>query len=303
MRCFVLRMEKIVIYPASRLFYDKVLASVKSVLKNGNIDTVFLGIEDDEYPGTLPDRVKTIKIKGLEWFPRTGKNYRNDYAFTCLSRTALAKLFPEQTRILSLDADTLVVGDISELWDLDLTDYYLAGVPERQLSTERGYPYINMGMALFNLQKIRADKMDDQLIRDINQTKYLWYEQDCINENCKGHVLPIGSEYNWCWFSDQSVEPKIVHFAATPEWFSNEMVQRYYAMGWNEALHGTEAPRISYECDRQKDCCESPSCGYECTHTFEPSHAKNGTATEIDLARFKPLINGDQVIYAEQPIL
>jgi lipopolysaccharide biosynthesis glycosyltransferase len=47
-----------------------------------------------------------------------------------LIRAAYSKIFPELDRILSIDMDTVVNENISDLWDLDLTDYYLAAVEE-----------------------------------------------------------------------------------------------------------------------------------------------------------------------------
>jgi len=48
-----------------------------------------------------------------------------------LVRAAYTKIFPHLDRILSIDMDTIVNENISELWDLDLTDYYLAAVEEK----------------------------------------------------------------------------------------------------------------------------------------------------------------------------
>lgn len=45
-----------------------------------------------------------------------------------LLRAAYANIFWQYDRILSLDVDTIVVDDISGLWDIDLEDNYLAAV-------------------------------------------------------------------------------------------------------------------------------------------------------------------------------
>jgi len=229
-------MKRIVCYPASHLYYDRVLAAVKSVLINGNIDIVYLMIDSDEYPGWLPENVQTINVKKQPWF-RAGEcpNYRNDFSFICLVRVALAKMFPDADRILSLDADTIVTADLSDLWDLDLDDYYLAGVPEVLLSEQLKRPYINAGMMLFNLAKIRADNLDDQMIEDLNHTWYQWVEQDCINTNCIGHVLSLGSTYNASQFTEPVEDPKVLHFAYTPGWEQKEIVRQYHDMEWPHA--------------------------------------------------------------------
>jgi len=43
-----------------------------------------------------------------------------------LIRVALGKIFPDLDKVLSLDVDTIVNENISELWDIDISDYYIA---------------------------------------------------------------------------------------------------------------------------------------------------------------------------------
>lgn len=66
-------------------------------------------------------------------------------------------------RILYLDADTLAFKDLSEMFQIDLNenyilgmlDYYYFGIDYLGIKSER---YINAGVVLFNLKKIRNDK-------------------------------------------------------------------------------------------------------------------------------------------------
>lgn len=221
-------MKKIVVYPASRVYYNDVIPAVNSCLANGNVDEIVIMIEDDVFPRQLPDRVRTMNISTQPWF-RMGEcpNYRNLYSHMCLVRVALAKLFPDAGEILSLDADTIVLKDLSDLFSSDLTDYYLAGVPEELLSEHLKRPYINMGMALFNLDKIRADHKDDEMIEDLNHTWYQWVEQDCINTLCYPKILPLGSEYNASQFTARCDDPVIRHFAFERGWQQTFLVKRY----------------------------------------------------------------------------
>ena len=92
-----------------------------------------------------------------------------------LIRAAYTKIFPNLDRILSIDMDTVVNENISDLWDLDLTDYYIAAVEEEELTKSEG-SYFNMGVAMMNLQKIRADKKDDEMINALNTYWYRYKE-------------------------------------------------------------------------------------------------------------------------------
>ena len=112
-----------------------------------------------------------------------------------LLRAAFTKLFPHLDRILSLDCDTIVNDNISDLWDIPLDNYYIAGVKEPKKSKGRKI-YINTGVLLFNLKKLREDGKDDEAIRDLN-TYYRFYpEQDCFNDLFSGKILELPSDYN-----------------------------------------------------------------------------------------------------------
>ena len=219
-------MEKVIVYPASHVYYEGVMSAVNSALKNANVDTIWIMTDGHPFPYKLPFNVHLLDVSCQQWFTQSCPNYRNEFAFICLVRTALAKLF-DYDRILSLDADTIITQDISELWEIDLTDYYLAGVPETKLTEQYHRPYINAGMMLFNLAKIREDHLDDQMIDDLNHRWHQWVEQDCINLNCEGFVKVLGSEYNASQFSAPTENPKILHFAYTPGWQNLDIVKEY----------------------------------------------------------------------------
>lgn len=267
-------MKRIAVYSASRLYYEAVVPSVKSMLTNGNIDEVWIMTQDDYLPFWVPDNVHVLNVSNQPWFKPGTPNYRNEYSFICMVRTALAKLFPDADRILALDADTIILEDISGLWDLDMTDTYLAGVPEFRLSAERGYPYINMGVGFWNLAKVREDHLDDRMIEALNKKRYQWLEQDCINEFCKGHVIPIDPGYNYSWFCEETKKVRILHLCAMPNWREHELVMKYNAVDWEQK------PIVLYVCDGKKPCADSPGCfmnGGECNHTRDENHARYKT--------------------------
>lgn len=220
-------LKKTIVYPASRKFYVDVFAAVNSALQNVGVDEICLMIQDDQFPFELPERVRTINVSAQQWFAPGSPNFRNEYAFICLVRTALSKLFPDLDRILSLDADTIITRDISDLWDLDMDEHYVAGVPELTLTGRLGRPYINAGMMFFNLDKIRADCVDDRMIKLLNQTYLQWFEQDAVNECCYPGIMTLGSEYNCSRFSEWTDYPRIVHYAYTPGWQNRELVKKY----------------------------------------------------------------------------
>ena len=166
-------------------FLDVALRSlIKNASKNYKYRIVILN--------TGLDREKTDKIKALsdENFIINFVNIshavddikhqlRNVYHFGLASyyRLFIESLFPEYDKILYLDCDIIVLGDISELYFTDLEGNNIAGVleynilhsPVFSLYTKEAVGvdskyYINSGIMLMDLAKLREDKIEQQFI-------------------------------------------------------------------------------------------------------------------------------------------
>lgn len=211
-------------YCGTRNLYQDMIPAFTSLLKNSDVDKVYLLIEDDEFPYKLPDKVETINVSNQTYFRTNSPNYRNDWTYMVLMRAALHRVFPSFDRILSLDCDTIVAKDISELWDLPIDDYYLAGAKEPWKSIAR--TYINCGVMLLNLKKLRDGK-GDELIEALNTKRYDFNEQDCIAEKCQGGIYVMPSDYNANDYTIPTKTPKIVHFAARSRWRQSPLVEIY----------------------------------------------------------------------------
>ena len=153
-------------YCGTRNLYGDMIPAIKSLLSNSDVDRVFLLIEDDTFPYTLPERVTCINVSEQTYFRRDGPNYRNGWTYMVLMRAALHRIFPELDTILSLDVDTVVAKDISGLWDTDLSGYWLAAVREPHKSINR--LYVNAGVMLLNLKRLRESGKGDELIDALN---------------------------------------------------------------------------------------------------------------------------------------
>lgn len=227
---------KAAVYPVSRVYYEKVIPSIKSLMINSDVERIYLMIEDDEYPGYLPECVTCLNAAELrgKYLQKEGPNItRTPYVYLCLLRVAYADIFRDLDRILALDADTIVIRDIgSELWDLNMRGCHFAGAIETKITRMTGKPYANMGMAVFDLARIREDRLDQEMIQAINTRWYQWLEQDCINDKCR--LLPISSDYNQSQFSKTTPFPKIMHYAYTKDWEKKDPVLKYKAMNWED---------------------------------------------------------------------
>ena len=180
---------KAAVYAGTRNLYPDMVTAAKSLASNSSVDEIYFLIEDTSFPEELPSYIHCMNVSGQTFFTCDGPNVYKLWTWMVLMRAVLTQLFPQYDRILSLDVDTIVDKNIDELWNLDLDRYYLAGVPEPKKSKPDS-PYVNMGVAMFNLKKMRADLMDQSLIYLLNNMKYKFAEQDCIN-----YTAHASSEY------------------------------------------------------------------------------------------------------------
>lgn len=76
----------------------------------------------------------------------------------CLHKFDICDLIPQYDKILYLDGDIIVREDLSELYDTELGDRYVAGVAH-SLAIITNSPKLNGGVLLFNAKKIRDEHM------------------------------------------------------------------------------------------------------------------------------------------------
>ena len=207
------RYPKIAVYHATRNKYHDMYAAMKSLILNSNVEKVYLLIEDDEFPYEVPDKVECINAAGQEYILPTSPNYNCCWTWMVMLRAAFPKIFPQHDVVLSLDIDTIVVRNIDDVWDTDLTDAYYAAAVEAKSSEFYGRVNTNMGVCLLNLAKLREDGMDDRILHELNTVQHSFTEQDVFNEFCQGHIAELSSDYNASAYTKHAVEEKIVHFA------------------------------------------------------------------------------------------
>ena len=154
-----------------------------------------------------------------------------------MMKVLLCRMFPEKSRIVSLDVDTIVVGDLSGIWDIDMDGMYIAGAREWYWSGVFGRDCINAGVLMWNLDMMR-DGMAEKVVGEMNRRKFRFVEQDALSEMCAGKMRIMDSAYNCTEWTDKPLtEPKIIHFAAYREKFwEQDLVKQYKEMTWEEVF-------------------------------------------------------------------
>lgn len=148
----------------------------------------------------ISENVKDIKSR-----------FKNVYHFSIVTyyRLFIASLFPQYDKILYLDCDLVVLGDISELYNTELGDNILGAVPDQFVCNTKNFrtyaekaigvnpdTYFNAGVLVISLEEFRKNNIENKFITLITEHDFdlLDPDQAYLNYLCfeKTHILPSG---------------------------------------------------------------------------------------------------------------
>ena len=127
-------------------------------------------------------------------------------ANACAYKMCIAEVLPFIDKIIYLDTDIVVFDDLTDLYNTDITDAYIGGVPSiEHYLTRRDLPdqlqipdlsqYINAGVMVMNLGKIRRDNIEKEL-QSLIGTYHDSVDQHIFNRVCYGHIKLLSPKYN-----------------------------------------------------------------------------------------------------------
>lgn len=211
--------EKItVVSSCNDAFAEHVSALFVSILENAEQPKVNYDfyVIDDEI--TIANkRLMRETIKGYDaslHFMTIDKKYFADAVEsdripeTAYYRIAIPELFRDKglERILYLDCDMIALGDISELWEIDLSGYTLAAVEdagfhhrlEKMAVACDSTKYFNSGFMLINMEKWLSENVTNRVLRYIhdNPEKLKFHDQDALNAILHDHWLQLHPKWN-----------------------------------------------------------------------------------------------------------
>lgn len=126
---------------------------------------------------------RVIKVDVTDLYKKEFGNCKNENAY-CTPYTLLrllADLVPEMPdKVLYLDIDMMAGDDISKLYNIDIKDYEYAAVREKYGSVFIWPDYINAGMLLLNMKKIKETGLLEKARELIKNKKLLFADQSAI---------------------------------------------------------------------------------------------------------------------------
>ncbi|MDR1595786.1 MAG: glycosyltransferase family 8 protein [Puniceicoccales bacterium] len=165
-------------------------------------------------------------------------------------RLAISKIFPELERVIYVDCDTIVSGDIISLWDEDLGGRPFGAVEEdgnffckktklrRQmelgLSSEK--KYYNSGVLLIDCKEFERSKIFERVVEQVEKSEVplICPEQDAMNLCLENHEhVALSPKYNFMPFTplgkqcNEKIIPIIVHYAGAKPWETNKKLTKF----------------------------------------------------------------------------
>lgn len=273
--------------PDNNYVYPTIVA-MTSILENKNdsthIDFNILISDDvtDENKNrlrSLGGMYKNSSVKLIEMKDTFKDSYHRWLPVSAYYRLLLANLLPQYDKVLYLDGDTFVRRDLKNMYDLNLGDNYIAGVKDypvicwrpadyaKRLGVGSINQYINSGVLIMNLKKIREDKLENKFknfIPELKDRGVSFYDQDVLNAVCYNKIKHVDLEYNAmqhfsydynketkllnCYSAKEMGkaydDPTIVHFAGGNKPWKNKNIRFYdewdkYRKIAEEKIYGT----------------------------------------------------------------
>ncbi len=108
-------------------------------------------------------------------------------------------------KVLYLDCDVIVLGDLTPIWQEDLRGYALAAIEDiggkcrkKALAIPSASPYFNAGVLLFNLRRWREEHLTDRVMAYAAEhgERLMFHDQDALNAVLHGQWLELPPEWN-----------------------------------------------------------------------------------------------------------
>lgn len=194
---------------------------------------------------------------------------RDYYTKTTYYRLFISEMFPEYDKAVYIDSDTIVLGDIAELFDHDLGDNYVAAAHEQAMVQEDVYgtyvervlginrrSYFNAGLLVINCREFRNSQLLSKFVDLLGIYDFVvTQDEDYLNVLCRDRVLWLQPGWNTEVFGVLPCpenEIKIIHYimVSKPWHYSDCRLQEHF---WNYADKTGVAGAIRRELDAYTD--------------------------------------------------
>ena len=166
---------------------------------------------------------------------------RDYYSLETYYRFFIASLFPSYDKVIYLDCDIIVKGDISKMYRAPLGNNLIGAAIEEVVFLEdvfRNYSekclgvpaddYIGAGILVINTKAFREEAVEQKFVNLLSKFKfYVAQDQDYLNVICKNRIFYLDLGWNKTAFKNPDFNDddlKIIHYKmAWKPWLNNNV--------------------------------------------------------------------------------
>ena len=224
--------------------------AVESIIRNKkpetNYEIYILGIDiSKENKDRLESQSKDkAKVTILEFENKYKDiNYSHSYISKVLFfKFDVANIFSQYNKIIYLDGDIAVNGDLTEFFETDLGNNYAGVVKDLILFSKKQHQiintesYFNAGVMLLNAKKIREENLYPKFLEELTTHNYEHSDQDVFNIMFNKQAKFLSLKFNFISlyymfnksdinsqeelndFKTSAKQPIIIHYAGDKPW-------------------------------------------------------------------------------------
>jgi len=153
------------------------------------------------------------------------------------SKLTYARLEPqkytkETERLIWLDSDTIVLGSLEPLWNLDIQTMAIAAAPNvwgNPNNSQDRNPYLNAGVLVYNMKVWKEEQLSEKLMENARSNLWIDHDQGALNSFLAGRCKQL--EQIWNNPNTEDMSTKVMHFISRPKpWESSTPNQLWLDM-------------------------------------------------------------------------
>lgn len=205
-------------YATSQKYVPIMLTSIVSCIESNANNRMMFHLFLDDVDEASIKRIKDVlgnyknikynmyNVKDeLDKLIQSGITSHRDMSYTTYSRILVPQLIPKEvSRLIHIDSDTLVVGDLTELYKLDLCDKlmgmaidFISSDYKKILGLRNEDIYYNAGIILFDTERWKKNNVTAKILDILGKEQFKIVEQDVLNKYFQNEITRISFKYNF----------------------------------------------------------------------------------------------------------
>lgn len=233
--------------------------ALQSLIENSSVNyyysikILYTNIQEENKKNILKYERVNVKIEfvDLNYYIEDIKDKlftRDYYTKTTYFRLFIPNLYPQYDKVLYLDSDIVILGDIAKLYNEDIGDNLVAAVPDDVIQTNKVFQeyvervvgmatyknYFNAGVLLMNLDEMRKFDFQNKFLYLLETVKFaVVQDQDYLNRLCKGRTKLLETTWDRMPIPNNLIDEKdinLIHYNLIykPCHFDNVLYENYF---------------------------------------------------------------------------